>query len=91
MGNKRRYRKKRQDHFSVNMTDDQLIAAWLITFGDRPVSIFEIRRGDADAHKMWTTMNIRGLLVQNETPTYTYPGQTVHVYSLTRTLEHANS
>lgn len=87
---KKRYRNREPRHFSRGMADDQLIAAWLITFGDRPVSIFEIRQTDFDTREMWKTMYIRDLLVQTETPTYTYPGQTVHVYSLARTLEHAD-
>lgn len=87
---KKRYRNREPRHFSKSMTDDQLIAAWLITFGDRPVSIFEIRNSDSDTREMWKIMYIRDLLAQTETPTYTYPGQTVHVYSLTRTLEHAD-
>lgn len=32
------------DHFACDMTNDQLKAAWILTYGDRPISFFELKR-----------------------------------------------
>ena len=56
-------------HFCVEMTDDQLKAAWLLHYGDRPITFIEISRrsdsieGGVDELRIALEAHSRGLLI----------------------------
>lgn len=55
------------DHFSRGMTADQLKAAWLIQFGDRPVSYAEIRGlEDEDIFRIGQELYHRMMLLEQK-------------------------
>jgi hypothetical protein len=56
------------DHFARDMTDDQLKAAWLLEYGDRPISFYELtnkwqRNESDDAMRIAQETHRRGLLL----------------------------
>ena len=76
-------------HFSKDMTDDQLIAFWLITFGDRAVSTFEMnsaRARDKDVLPIADELAARDLVDISKDKFFG-----THIFSLKRALEHADS
>lgn len=76
--------KRGPPHFSKEMTDDQLIAFWIFTFGDRPVSVFELRnasRQDDDVRLITDELAVRGLV--SATPDKFFK---THVLALKRAL-----
>lgn len=56
------------DHFARDMTDEQLKAAWLLAYGNRPVSFFELKQKWAqdetgDDLRVAQETHMRGLLL----------------------------
>jgi hypothetical protein len=55
-------------HFAQGMTSDQLKAAWILVYGDRPITFYEIRKKWAedetgDAMRVAQETHLRGLLI----------------------------
>ena len=89
-GNKRSRHKRLKEHYSRGMTDDQLIAAWMLEFGDRPVSSLDIRRADDDTQEVYHTMATRGLLEWHDV-NHNIDAQFInYIYTLKKTLENAD-
>jgi hypothetical protein len=56
------------DHFARDMTNDQLKAAWILAYGDRPISFYELKRRWAqdetgDDMRVAQETHFRGLLL----------------------------
>lgn len=60
-------------HYSNNMTDEQLRAAWLLLFGSEPISFVAIgAKGDSDDFRIAYEAYKRGMLdEENNVNTYT--------------------
>ena len=56
------------EHFACDMTDEQLKAAWILTYGDRPISFYELKRKwerdeTGDDMRVAQETHMRGLLL----------------------------
>jgi len=56
------------DHFARDMTNDQLKAAWILAYGDRPITFYELKRRwetdeTGDDMRVAQETHLRGLLL----------------------------
>ena len=59
-----------EGHFSNSMSDDELMAAWLVALGSGPILFEKIRKHSDDIFFIGLNLYRRGLLLEEYSPNY---------------------